>query len=124
MPPRVVDHMGFAVRNLAASERFYEAALAPLGFRLMYRTPEATVFGTDGADDFSIYPDAPPTTGAHVAFAANSRDAVEAFYRAALTAGGRSNVAPATHAEYHPGYYAAFVFDPDGNNVEAVFHDR
>jgi len=129
--PIVVDHVTLVVRDLAASRRFFTAALAPLGLRCL--TPDgpdvdgAIGFGLDALDaldDFAIVPagEVPPTTTAHVAFLAPDRAAVDAFYRAALEAGGRSRIEPRVHQDYSPRYYAAFVDDPDGNNIEAVHH--
>ena len=123
----VVDHVDFLVRDLAVSRRFYEAALAPLGFGVLEREETSVAFGIDGADDFGINRVASgdsPTVGAHVAFVAASRAATNAFYDAALQAGGTRKQQPALHPEYHSGYYAAFVYDPDGNNIEAVYHGR
>lgn len=123
----VVDHVDLLVRDLAASRRFYEAALAPLGFGLVQEEATSCVFGVKGAEDFGINlvaPDDMPTTGAHVAFVAENREAVNAFYAAALQFGGKGKQAPSFHPEYHSGYYAAFVYDPGGNNIEAVYHDR
>ena len=118
----VVDHVGLLVRDLAASRRFYEAALAPLGFDLLAERGDGASFGVEGTDDFGIDRSDSPTTRAHVAFVAPSREAVDAFYAAALEAGGRDKSAPALRPEYHPTYYAAYVWDPDGNNIEAVHH--
>ena len=124
----VLDHVSLRVRDLGASSSFYKAALAPLGFRVLYRDAGGYSFGLEGtdrgADDFWILQGDAPTTGVHVAFVARDRAAVEAFYRAALRAGGQDNGAPGFRPEYHEGYYGAFVFDPDGNNVEAVYHER
>jgi catechol 2,3-dioxygenase-like lactoylglutathione lyase family enzyme len=116
------------VRYLPASRRFYEAALAPLGFDLLHSDEGQAGFGLRGrdrsADDFWVMAGDAPHTGIHVAFAAPDRAAVDAFHAAALASGGRDNGAPGLRPEYHAGYYAAFVLDPDGNNVEAVCHDR
>ncbi len=120
----VVDHVGLLVRDLEASRRFYESALRPLGFALLYESDDGAAFGVEGVDDFGINRNAVPTTAAHVAFVAESREAVDAFYAAALAASGRDKSAPALRPEYHPGYYAAYDWDPDGNNIEAVHHDR
>jgi catechol 2,3-dioxygenase-like lactoylglutathione lyase family enzyme len=119
----VIDHMGIAVSNLAASRAFYEQALAPLGLRVLYGDERSLAMGTDGADDFALHIGGAMTPGLHVAFVASSKEAVDAFHAAALAAGGRDNGAPGYRPQYHRGYYGAFVFDPDGNNVEAVFHD-
>ena len=123
----VIDHVDLLVADLAASRRFYEAALAPLGFGIVAQSETSYGFGVEGAEDFAINLIAPgdtPTTGAHVAFVAESKEAVQSLYDAAIRAGGRSKLEPALHPEYHPGYFGAFVYDPDGNNVEAVYHDR
>src|SRR5688500_13769107 len=119
----VIDHMGIAVSDLAASRAFYEPALAPLGLRVLYGDERSLAIGTEGADDFALHVGGARTTGMHVAFVAISKDAVDAFHAAALAAGGVDNGAPGYRPQYHRGYYGAFVLDPDGNNVEAVFHD-
>ena len=122
---RVVrDHVALGVRDLAASRRFYLAALAPLGFGLLYENEGGAAFDAAGADDFLIAESGAPSGGVHVAFASAGREAVDAFHAAALAAGGRDNGAPGARPGYHEGYYAAFVLDPDGNNVEAVHHGR
>jgi catechol 2,3-dioxygenase-like lactoylglutathione lyase family enzyme len=128
MPTRrvVIDHMSIGVSDLAASRRFYLAALAPLGFReLNAWTDDATetAFGPDDLDDFAISTHYPPTAGGHVAFAADSREQVDGFHDAAIAAGGKDNGKPGIRPNYSPGYYGAFVLDPDGHNVEAVFHE-
>jgi catechol 2,3-dioxygenase-like lactoylglutathione lyase family enzyme len=120
----VVDHLSIRVRDLEASRRFYEAALAPLGFGVVSAPEGGTAFGLQGADDFWILEGDEPSKRVHVAFAAPHRAAVDAFYRAALEAGGRDNGPPGLRPEYHAGYYGAFVLDPDGNNVEAVHHEQ
>ena len=120
----VVDHVAVSVSDFARSRAFYEAALAPRGFRLMYEQEGMAGFGAEDRDDFGITEREPVTSAVHVAFAAPSRDAVDAFYEAALASGGRDNGPPGLRPQYHAGYYSAFVYDPDGNNVEAVFHDR
>ena len=113
---RLFDHLHLRVSDLEASKRFYAAALAPLGLGL-------TGEGDDwfSADELFVSDDGSPTAGLHLAFQAVERDAVDRFYEVALAAGGRDNGAPGERS-YHPGYYAAFALDPDGNNVEAVFH--
>jgi catechol 2,3-dioxygenase-like lactoylglutathione lyase family enzyme len=121
--PSVIDHVDLRVRDLAASRRFYVAVLAPLGFRLLYEAHGRVAFGTLDADDFGISQHEQPTTHLHLAFSAPSAAAVDDFHRAALAAGARSNGEPGYRPQYHAGYYGAFVFDPDGNNIEAVFHD-
>jgi len=119
----VVDHVLFVVADLQQARQFYEAALAPLGFRVMYEQGDCVSFGLDKADDFAICQgDEAPTTKAHVAFVAESREAVDAFFQAAMANGGRAKHRPSLRPEYHPGYYGAFVLDPHDNNVEAVHH--
>lgn len=121
----VVDHVLLVVKDLGISRSFYTPALRPLGITTLYEQPDCVAYGVEGADDFAICqgrPSEPTSTAAHVAFVADDRRAVDAFYEAALVAGGRSKHAPDLHPEYHAGYYAAFVYDPDGNNIEAVHH--
>ena len=126
----MLDHVGFAVADAERSKRFYEAALAPLGITLiMSVTPEQTEsggtahgFGSDGKPYFWFGDNERVGEGSHVAFAVATRAEVDAFYQAALAAGGRDNGAPGLRPHYHPNYYAAFVFDPDGTNIEAVCH--
>jgi catechol 2,3-dioxygenase-like lactoylglutathione lyase family enzyme len=120
----VVDHVLLVVADLAASRRFYRAALAPLGLEELDAQPDGVAFGAEGLDDFGIAAGGRPTTGAHVAFDAPSREAVDAFYAAALAHGGRQRGAPGVWVQYSERYYAAYVWDPDGNNIEAVFHSR
>jgi catechol 2,3-dioxygenase-like lactoylglutathione lyase family enzyme len=128
----MIDHVGFAVSDAERSRRFYTAALAPLGIRLIKTaTPDQTEaggtahgFGYDGNPFFWIGDKEQVGEGTHVAFAASTKDQVDAFHAAALAAGGRDNGAPGLRPQYHPNYYAAFVLDPDGANVEAVCHTR
>ena len=118
----VVDHVVLVVADLEASRRFYRAALAPLGIEELKAEPDGMAFGAEGLDDFAIVAGRRPTTGAHVAFDAPSRGAVDAFYAAALAHGGRHRGAPGVWVQYSQRYYAAYVWDLDGNNVEGVFH--
>ena len=123
----VIDHIDLLVGDLEASRDFYRRVLAPLGFHELDRSETFSVYGVEGSADFAINLIAPgdqPTASAHVAFVADSRTAVDAFFHAALTAGAREKQAPGEHPEYHEGYYGAFVYDLDGNNIEAVFHGR
>lgn len=113
---RLLDHVHLRVRDLDASKAFYRAALAALGRSLTTERDEAF-----SADELYVTADKEPTSGLHLAFQARDRETVERFHEAALAAGGRDNGAPGERA-YHPGYYAAYVLDPDGNNVEAVYH--
>jgi|tagenome__1003787_1003787.scaffolds.fasta_scaffold20538710_2 catechol 2,3-dioxygenase-like lactoylglutathione lyase family enzyme len=125
MPSRrvVVDHVSIGVSDLAESRRFYRAALAPLGFSEQGSWSDEArevAFGLADHDDFAISAEYEAGSGTHVAFAAETRDQVDAFYEAALAAGGRDNGPPAPRPEYSEHYYGAFVLDPDGHNVEAV----
>ena len=113
---RLLDHLHLRVSDVGASKRFYAGALAPLGLGI---TSEGD--GWFSADELFVSADGPATSGLHIAFQAEDRDAVERFHAAALAVGGRDNGAPGERS-YHPGYYAAFVLDPDGTNVEAVYH--
>lgn len=115
------DHIGLRVRNVEASIRFYEAALGALGHELCSRDESGAGFGPGGEAALWLYRTEGPTgPGAHVAFRAPDRAAVDRFHAAGLSAGGRDNGAPGLRADYSPTYYAAFLIDPDGNNVEAV----
>jgi catechol 2,3-dioxygenase-like lactoylglutathione lyase family enzyme len=112
---RLIDHVHLRVADLAASRRFYEAALNSLGLDV------SSGENSFVSDELYVSSDGEPTTGMHLAFQAADREAVHSFYEAALAAGGRDNGAPGERS-YHPGYYGAFVLDPDGNNIEAVYH--
>jgi catechol 2,3-dioxygenase-like lactoylglutathione lyase family enzyme len=114
------DHIGLRVKDLDASVRFYEAALEPLGAVLCSRDESGAGFGPLDAPALWLYPSETAGPGAHVAFSAPDRDAVARFHAAGLEAGGRDHCAPGLRADYGPTYYAAFLIDPDGNNVEAV----
>jgi catechol 2,3-dioxygenase-like lactoylglutathione lyase family enzyme len=126
----MLDHVGFAVADAERSRRFYQKALAPLGIGLvMSVTPEQTEsggtahgFGSDGKPYFWIGDNERGGEGTHVAFEVDTRAKVDAFHQAASAAGGRDNGAPGIRPHYHPNYYAAFVYDPDGANIEAVCH--
>lgn len=120
----MLDHVGLNVQDYAASRRFYEQALEPLGWRLVMGGDDwkGAGFGEDEKPVFWIMERPPPTTGTHVAFHCRDRATVDAFHAAALAAGGTDNGAPGVREHYHPTYYGAFVLDPDGNNVEAVCH--
>jgi catechol 2,3-dioxygenase-like lactoylglutathione lyase family enzyme len=118
----MIDHLKLHVRDVERSRAFYVAALAPLGYRVMFEPrPGEVGMGADRPDFWlALQPEV--TSFAHVAFRVDSTDLVDAFHRAGLDAGGRDNGAPGPRPQYHPRYYGAFVLDPDGNNVEAVCH--
>jgi catechol 2,3-dioxygenase-like lactoylglutathione lyase family enzyme len=118
----MIDHVKLFVSEFEHSRRFYERALEPLGLRVMME-PAPGVAGMGAEFPFFWIAEGEPATVAHVAFRAASRELVAAFHAAALEAGGRDNGAPGERPQYHPGYYGAFVLDPDGNNVEAVCHE-
>lgn len=125
----MIDHTGINVSNFEQSKEFYTNALAPLGYQLL-RESHASVtgsialasFGIDGEPDFWIVQGEVNTPRIHVAFRAETREMVQAFYFSALEAGGQDNGAPGLRTHYHPDYYGAFVLDPDGHNIEAVCH--
>ena len=125
----MLDHIGLTVADYARSRAFFDAALKPLGVGVMMEvTAEETGghahcgYGADMKPYFWFGTGGAPTAGVHVAFAAKDRATVDAFYAAAMAAGGRDNGPPGIRAHYHPNYYGAFVLDPDGHNVEAVCH--
>ena len=124
----MIDHVGFSVSEYARARAFYEKALAPLGYRLVMETTAqetgkpAAGFGAGGKPDFWIGGEGKLDKPLHIAIVAEDRATVDAFYRAALAAGGRDNGSPGVRPQYHPNYYGAFVLDPDGHNIEAVCH--
>ena len=120
------DHVSVNVSDYEVSKRFYEQTLAPLGYSVQLEFAEWKMagFGAEGVvSDFWIGEREPRGTGIHVAFQAPDHATVDAFHAAGLAAGGTDNGSPGIREVYHPTYYAAYVLDPDGNNVEAVCHD-
>lgn len=119
------DHMGFAVGDYDKSIAFYDRALAPLGIKAMstFEYPGGKVTGY-GSERPILWLNSGTALGGrvHVAFTATTRDEVDAFYQAAIGAGGKDNGPPGLRPEYHENYYGAFVLDPDGHNIEAVCH--
>lgn len=125
----MIDHTGITVSDFEASKAFYDRAMAPLGASLLMTVPAEHTGGAKvggyGRDRpvFWLHESDAGGQKLHIAFTARSRAEVDAFHKAALDAGGRDNGAPGLRTHYHPNYYGAFVFDPDGNNIEAVCHD-
>lgn len=127
MTRTAVDHIQMSVENYPRAKAFYAKALKPLGWSLMMEFPETGApshggFGVDGKPYLWIGAGPRQTPPMHTAFGAASRAEVDAFYRAAIAAGATDNGPPGVRKLYHPNYYAAFVFDPEGHNIEAVFH--
>jgi catechol 2,3-dioxygenase-like lactoylglutathione lyase family enzyme len=117
----MIAHTSLAVSDYPKSKAFYVKALAPLGYTNNMEYGEDAGFNDGKNTDFWISKNE-QVVPTHLAFEAKSRDEVEAFYKAALAAGGKDNGGPG-YRDYSPGYYAAFVYDPDGNNIEAVWYD-
>lgn len=124
----MIDHSGISVSDFEVSKVFYEIALAPLGASLLYMVPVEQTNGEKvggfGIETpcFWLNDGGAQTPPVHFAFKAKNREAVRAFYKAAIDAGGRDNGEPGLRVHYHENYYGAFVLDPDGNNIEAVCH--
>jgi len=126
----MIDHIGFSATDYARSRAFYDKALAPLGIEVVMQVTkeesggyEGVGYGRAGKPFFWVSGAmGEPAGQLHVAFAAPDRKTVDAFYAAAIAAGGEDHGAPGLRPHYHPSYYGAFVLDPDGNNVEAVCH--
>ena len=126
----MIDHIGISVGSIARATAFYLKALAPLGYGIVMEVSAeetghgaAIAFGAPGRQPTSKAAKSAKASGPlHVAFVTPSRAAVDVFYHAAIAAGGADNGAPGLRPQYHAAYYAAFVLDPDGNNIEAVCH--
>ena len=116
------DHIGLGVSDYGASKAFFLAALAPLGVEVVMEGPHGLGIGPRGKPAFWLHRTSETPATLHLAFTARDRAQVDAFYQAALAAGGKDNGAPGLRAHYHPDYYGAFVIGPDGHNVEAVCH--
>jgi len=126
----VIDHLSVVVSDYSKSKAFYLQALAPTGYSRMIEVPathpaqgESAGFCHEDGSDFWIRPGDAIKPPIHVAFRVSSRSAVDAFYEAAIAAGGKDNGAPGLRPQYHPDYYGAFVLDPDGHNIEAVCNE-
>ena len=126
----MIDHTGVVVSDFVASKAFYEASLGAIGYALIMELSASVTGHTDVAGfgeppkpDFWISRGTPNVPPVHIAFRVASRAHVDAFYQAAMAAGGADNGAPGLRPHYHPDYYGAFVRDPDGHNIEAVCHE-
>jgi class 3 adenylate cyclase len=120
--PVVLDHVLFVVENLAASRQLYTAALWPLGYHELSVKDDGVQYGADGMEGFAISEGSPATSGAHVAFAAPDRESVDGFFTAAISHGAAPRGTPGRWVQYSDRYYAAYVYDLHGNNLEAVWH--
>ena len=124
----MLDHIGIGVSNVARAKAFYDKALAPLGIGLVMevsaeQTGDQPACGFGSQDKpYFWFGGAANTARSHIAFVAKDRASVDAFYKAAMAAGGTDNGGPGLRPHYHPNYYGAFVLDPDGHNIEAVCH--
>ena len=125
----MIDHTGITASDFARSKAFYTKALAPIGYQLLMefsaavtKSADVAGFGAPPEPDFWIGAGTPNKPPVHVAFRVDKRAKVDAFYEAALAAGGRDNGPPGPRPHYHANYYGAFVLDPDGHNIEAVCH--
>lgn len=116
------DHIGFGVTDQAASKAFFLKALQPLGIGVVMEGPYGVGLGKPGKPSLWLSPTQEKPSRLHIAITADSRAEVDAFYQAALAAGGIDNGPPGLRPHYHPHYYGAFVIGPDGHNVEAVCH--
>lgn len=122
----MIDHVEIAVSDYNRARRFYEQALAPLGYGFVMeyagQNGRSAGFGREHRPFFWFGDSNRPNSPVHVAFTAKNRAEVNAFHRAAIAAGGTDNGPPGLRPQYHPNYYGAFVLDPDGHNIEAVCH--
>lgn len=116
------DHVGFGVTNLPRSKAFFLQALQPLGVAMAMEGPYGVGIGQNGKPSLWLFETSETPAHLHLAFSAENRSQVDAFYQAALAAGGKDNGAPGLRPHYHAHYYGAFVIGPDGHNIEAVCH--
>jgi catechol 2,3-dioxygenase-like lactoylglutathione lyase family enzyme len=121
----MIDHAGLRVSDIAKAKEFYSKALAPIGYKMIAEYPEYKIagFGEPPKSDLWLSSGEGVEDTNHVAFVAKDKAAVDGFHKAGISAGGTDNGAPGYRKDYSPGYYAAFVKDPDGHNIEVVFHD-
>ena len=128
MGSAMIDHVSLSVSDMARAKAFYDLALAPLGLRMVLELPASITGNYDCAGygknngDLWLAAAGKAQPAVHIAFSADTRAQVNAFYEAAMAAGGKDNGPPGIRAHYHENYYGAFVLDPDGNNIEAVCH--
>jgi catechol 2,3-dioxygenase-like lactoylglutathione lyase family enzyme len=118
----MIDHVSVRVQDFGRLVDFYREALAPIGYQVLMEYPGAVGLGADGKPDLWLMQTDQPLNPTHVALSSGSRSPIDAFYAAGLAAGGSDNGAPGVRLDYHPTYYAAFVRDPEGNNIEVVCH--
>jgi catechol 2,3-dioxygenase-like lactoylglutathione lyase family enzyme len=118
----MIDHVSVRVQDFSRLLAFYREALAPIGYQVLMEYPGAVGLGADGKPDLWIMQTDKPLNPTHVALGTASRARIDAFHAAALAAGATDNGQPGLRADYHPFYYAAFVHDPEGNNIEVVCH--
>ena len=118
----MIDHVSVRVQDFGRLLAFYREALAPIGYQVMMEYPGAVGLGADGKPDLWLMQTEQPINPTHVALHSPTRDRIDAFHAAALSAGGSDNGPPGLRVDYHPTYYAAFVRDPEGNNIEVVCH--
>ncbi|HLH12184.1 MAG TPA: VOC family protein [Methylovirgula sp.] len=118
----MIDHIGLRTKEFASLVSFYGQILAPLGYSKVVQFEDAIGFGRDGKPSLWVGASDQTSAPLHIAFASPTREAVDRFHQAALAAGARDNGKPGLRPDYHPDYYAAFVIDPMGNNIEAVCH--
>lgn len=120
----IIDHIGLSVSDVEKSKEFYTKSLAPLGIVCVMEAEGWVGFGKQGKPEFWFGVDGNLQRPMHVAFSADSQEQVNQFYVATISAGAKDNGKPGLREIYHPGYYGAFVIDPDGHNIEAVFHGK
>jgi catechol 2,3-dioxygenase-like lactoylglutathione lyase family enzyme len=124
----MIDHVSIGVRNVAASKRFYDAALQPLGYQCLSNSPGSLGYGAKAPALWISATDRPVPadsgSGLHFCFSAPSRKSVDAFHAGGLASGGRDNGSPGLRADYGAGYYAAYLIDPDGYRIEAYFAEQ
>ncbi len=121
----MIDHVTLTVNDIEKAKEFYQAALAPLGYKVLSDYPDWKLVGMGAGEssDIWVYAGGGSKEEQHVALAAKSKEEVDGFYKAAMAAGAADNGAPGYRKNYAPGYYAAFVHDADKNNIEVVYHD-